>query len=71
MHACMHEGVKKTKSGVGGLLRCCVSSYTPLVITTHPRHCIPRQGKGWFGGGADLTPYYLHDQDVTVRARES
>ena len=26
------------------------------------------QGKGWFGGGADLTPYYLHDADVRVRA---
>lgn len=26
------------------------------------------QGKGWFGGGADLTPYYLHDEDVRVRA---
>lgn len=24
------------------------------------------QGKGWFGGGADLTPYYLHDEDVRV-----
>lgn len=25
------------------------------------------QGRGWFGGGADLTPYYLHDQDVQAR----
>ncbi|CAN0495515.1 unnamed protein product, partial [Laminaria digitata] len=21
-------------------------------------------GEGWFGGGADLTPYYLNDGDV-------
>lgn len=21
-------------------------------------------GEGWFGGGADLTPYYLDDGDV-------
>ncbi|EWM26442.1 coproporphyrinogen iii oxidase [Nannochloropsis gaditana] len=24
------------------------------------------QGKGWFGGGADLTPYYLHDGDIVA-----
>lgn len=23
-------------------------------------------GEGWFGGGADLTPYYLDDGDVEV-----
>lgn len=23
-------------------------------------------GEGWFGGGADLTPYYLDDRDVEV-----
>lgn len=22
-------------------------------------------GEGWFGGGADLTPYYLNDEDVS------
>lgn len=22
-------------------------------------------GEGWFGGGADLTPYYLEDADIT------
>lgn len=22
-------------------------------------------GEGWFGGGADLTPYYLYDEDIT------
>jgi coproporphyrinogen III oxidase len=22
------------------------------------------QGAGWFGGGADLTPYYLFEEDV-------
>ncbi|KAM3568237.1 hypothetical protein VYU27_009634, partial [Nannochloropsis oceanica] len=24
------------------------------------------QGRGWFGGGADLTPYYLHDGDIAA-----
>lgn len=26
---------------------------------------VPHQGRGWFGGGADLTPYYLNHQDIT------
>ena len=39
---------------------------SPLVPTVHMnlRHIRLEDGDAWFGGGADLTPYYLHDEDV-------
>jgi coproporphyrinogen III oxidase len=37
----------------------------PLVPTTHANFRYFEQGsKAWFGGGADLTPYYLFDEDA-------
>jgi coproporphyrinogen III oxidase len=38
---------------------------SPLVPTVHANFRYIRQGqKGWFGGGADLTPYYLFEEDA-------
>lgn len=38
---------------------------SPLVPTVHLNvRFIQRGGVGWFGGGADLTPYYLFEEDV-------
>ena len=37
---------------------------SPLVPTAHMNvRFLARGGEGWFGGGADLTPYYLFDED--------
>ncbi|MFE8602882.1 oxygen-dependent coproporphyrinogen oxidase [Archangium violaceum] len=37
----------------------------PHVPTVHANYRFIHQGgKAWFGGGADLTPYYLHDEDA-------
>jgi len=38
---------------------------SPLVPTVHANfRFIQQGGKAWFGGGADLTPYYLFDEDA-------
>ncbi|RMG15701.1 MAG: coproporphyrinogen III oxidase, partial [Deltaproteobacteria bacterium] len=38
---------------------------SPMVPTVHANYRYIVQGEtGWFGGGADLTPYYLFDQDA-------
>ncbi len=38
---------------------------SPLVPTTHANFRFITQGaRSWFGGGADLTPYYLFDEDA-------
>jgi coproporphyrinogen III oxidase len=38
---------------------------SPLVPTTHANfRFIAQGGKAWFGGGSDLTPYYLFDEDA-------
>jgi len=37
---------------------------SPMVPTAHMNvRFLSRGGAGWFGGGADLTPYYLVDED--------
>ncbi|MFL5319869.1 MAG: oxygen-dependent coproporphyrinogen oxidase [Myxococcaceae bacterium] len=37
----------------------------PMVPTVHANwRFIAQGGKAWFGGGADLTPYYLFDEDA-------
>jgi coproporphyrinogen III oxidase len=37
----------------------------PHVPTVHANYRFIQQGgKAWFGGGADLTPYYLYDEDA-------
>ncbi|RMH38417.1 MAG: oxygen-dependent coproporphyrinogen oxidase [Deltaproteobacteria bacterium] len=38
---------------------------SPMVPTTHANfRCIQKGDRMWFGGGADLTPYYLFRDDV-------
>jgi coproporphyrinogen III oxidase len=38
---------------------------SPMVPTTHANfRCLTRGNALWFGGGADLTPYYLFDDDA-------
>ncbi|HET9594972.1 MAG TPA: oxygen-dependent coproporphyrinogen oxidase [Anaeromyxobacteraceae bacterium] len=38
---------------------------SPMVPTTHANYRFIRQGaKAWFGGGSDLTPYYLFEEDA-------
>ncbi len=38
---------------------------SPLAPTVHANfRYISQGGKGWFGGGSDLTPYYLFDEDA-------
>ncbi len=38
---------------------------SPLVPTTHANfRYIVQGGKAWFGGGSDLTPYYIVDDDA-------
>jgi coproporphyrinogen III oxidase len=37
----------------------------PFVPTVHANfRYLEKGGKGWFGGGSDLTPYYLFDEDA-------
>ncbi len=39
---------------------------SPLVPTAHANvRLVARGDRAWFGGGADLTPYYLFDEDAT------
>jgi len=38
---------------------------SPMVPTTHANfRCITRGSRLWFGGGADLTPYYFYREDA-------
>jgi coproporphyrinogen III oxidase len=38
---------------------------SPMVPTVHANFRYFERGKrAWFGGGSDLTPYYLHDEDA-------
>ncbi len=38
---------------------------SPMVPTTHANfRCLEKGGRIWFGGGADLTPYYLWPDDA-------
>lgn len=38
---------------------------SPMVPTTHANYRrIERGDHGWFGGGADLTPHYVYDEDA-------
>lgn len=56
--------------GSGPAFRACGISLvlhprSPMVPTTYASfRCLTRGGALWFGGGADLTPYYLFREDV-------
>jgi coproporphyrinogen III oxidase len=44
---------------------------SPLVPTTHANvRLLSRGSRAWFGGGADLTPYYLFEEDAASFHRE-
>ncbi len=44
---------------------------SPLVPTTHMNvRLVARGSRAWFGGGADLTPYYLFEEDAASFHRE-
>ena len=43
-----------------------IHPFSPMVPTTHANWRFLQLGeKQWFGGGADLTPYYIEDEDAT------
>ena len=42
-----------------------IHPYSPMIPTTHANWRYLELGeKAWFGGGSDLTPYYLFDEDA-------
>src|SRR5690606_32523481 len=44
---------------------------SPMVPTTHANvRCLEKGERTWFGGGADLTPYYLWREDAAHFHRE-
>src|SRR5262249_40224960 len=55
------EGRDFTAAGVSLVLH----PRSPMVPTVHANfRFLTRGGKQWFGGGADLTPYYPYREDV-------
>jgi coproporphyrinogen III oxidase len=55
------EGRAFTATGVSLVLH----PRSPMVPTVHANfRYLTRGGRGWFGGGADLTPYYPYREDV-------
>lgn len=55
------EGSTFRASGVSLVLH----PKSPMVPTTHANfRCLTKGGAVWFGGGADLTPYYLFREDA-------
>lgn len=63
-------GLAEHMPGAGGTFRASGVSLvlhprSPLVPTTHANfRCLSRGDAVWFGGGADLTPYYLFRDDA-------
>ncbi len=56
------EGTEFFATGVSLVLH----PRSPMVPTVHANYRYIVQGsEGWFGGGADLTPYYLFEEDAT------
>ena len=42
-----------------------IHPYSPMIPTVHANfRYLEVAGKSWFGGGTDLTPYYLYEQDA-------
>ena len=57
------QGEGRTFAAVG--LSLVLHPRSPLVPTTHANFRFIVQGdRSWFGGGADLTPYYLFEEDA-------
>jgi coproporphyrinogen III oxidase len=66
----LEEAFAKRLQGEGRTFWACGISLVlhplnPLAPTTHANYRLIFQGsRGWIGGGADLTPYYLFDEDA-------
>jgi coproporphyrinogen III oxidase len=69
VHGELPAALARRVSGEGGTfaatgLSVVLHPRNPMVPTTHMNVRFVRRGGGaWFGGGADLTPYYLEEQD--------
>lgn len=70
VHGRFSEAFARTMPGDGLEFRACgvsvvIHPRNPLVPTAHMNHRrLSRGSTGWFGGGADLTPYYLVEDDA-------
>ncbi|MFT6400049.1 MAG: coproporphyrinogen III oxidase [Bradymonadia bacterium] len=70
VHGKFSEEFAKTMPGDGTEFHACgvslvVHPKNPHVPTVHMNHRrLSRGSSGWFGGGADLTPYYLDEDDA-------
>ncbi len=69
VHGRMPAGLERRVAGEGGAfvaagLSVIVHPQNPLAPTAHANIRLVRRGDAaWFGGGADLTPYYLFEED--------
>jgi coproporphyrinogen III oxidase len=69
VHGKFSEDFAQTMPGDGLNFRACgvsvvVHPKSPTIPTVHMNHRrLSRGDTGWFGGGADLTPYYLDEED--------
>src|SRR5215470_6229155 len=70
VHGELSEEVARTMPGDGRAFRATGISLvlhpaSPMIPTVHANfRCFQRPGAAWFGGGADLTPYYPRREDV-------
>ena len=71
VHGALAPALAARMPGQGGAfaavgLSLVIHPRSPLVPTAHANiRLIVRGEKAWFGGGADLTPYYLFDDDAS------
>jgi coproporphyrinogen III oxidase len=69
VHGDMPAGLARRVAGEGAAfaavgLSVVIHPRSPMVPTTHMNVRFIRRGEtAWFGGGADLTPYYLEEED--------
>ena len=70
VHGELSEEMARSMPGDGRAFRATGMSLvlhpeTPMVPTVHANfRCFSRVGAAWFGGGADLTPYYPYREDA-------
>ena len=70
VHGKFSDEFARTMPGDGLNFRACgvsvvVHPKSPMIPTVHMNHRrLSRGDTGWFGGGADLTPYYLDEADA-------
>lgn len=70
VHGKFSDDFAKTMPGDGVNFRACgvsvvIHPRSPMIPTVHMNHRrLSRGDTGWFGGGGDLTPYYLDEADA-------